>query len=478
MLKEMRKIIFTITVAMGIFLQAPAQKTTIVDGVAVDGLKTGRNGDLMVVDMDIDMSGLDVDANRAVLLTPRITNGTDSIELPSVGIYGRRRFYFYVRNGESMLSGSDETVYRAKSRPDTMSYRCIVPYGKWMNNSTLALHRSDWGCCNSIVAEQDGILGHHRESFFPDLVYVKPEADKVKTRSLEGSAFVDFPVDKTVIYPEYRRNTTELAKIQATIDSVRKDADVTITQVWLKGYASPESPYRHNTDLARGRTEAIKRYIQQLYKFDNNVITTDYEPENWQGLRRYVELSNIDHREEILTLIDSDMEPDAKEAKIKRLYPADYKFLLQNCYPALRRTDYRIAYDIRSYSDIEEIRRIMQTKPQNLSLNEFYIVAQELEPGTDEFAEVFETAVRMYPEDTIANLNAANASMRRNDMVGADRYIRKAGNSPEALYARGAIAIRREDYETARIYLKQASMAGLKQAAVTLEELDKGRRRE
>lgn len=474
----MRKIIFTMAVAMGIFLQAPAQKTTIVDGVAVDGLKTGRNGGLMVVDMDIDMSGLDVDANRAVLLTPRITNGTDSVELPSVGIYGRRRFYFYVRNGESMLSGSDETVYRAKSRPDTMSYRCIVPYHKWMNNSTLALHRSDWGCCNSIVAEQDGILGHHREAFFPELVYVRPEADKVKTRSLEGSAFVDFPVDKTVIYPEYRRNTTELAKIQATIDSVRTDADVTITQVWLKGYASPESPYSHNTDLARGRTEAIKRYIQQLYKFDSNVIATDYEPENWQGLRRYVELSNIDHRGEILELIDSDMEPDAKEAKIKRLYPADYKFLLQNCYPALRRTDYRIAYDIRSYSDIDEIRRIMQTKPQNLSLNEFYVVAQELEPGTDEFAEVFETAVRMYPEDAIANLNAANAAMRRNDMAGAERYISKAGNSPEALYARGAIAIRREDYETARIYLKQASMAGLKQAAITLEELDKGRRRE
>lgn len=478
MLREMRKIIFTMAVAMGIVLQVPAQKTTIVDGVAVDGLKTGRNGNLMVVDMDIDMSGLDVDANRAVLLTPRITNGTDSVELPSVGIYGRRRFYFYVRNGESMLSGSEETVYRAKSRPDTMSYRCIVPYHKWMNNSTLALHRSDWGCCNSIVAEQDGILGHHREAFFPELVYVRPEADKVKTRSLEGSAFVDFPVDKTVIYPEYRRNTTELAKIQATIDSVRTDADVTITQVWLKGYASPESPYSHNTDLARGRTEAIKRYIQQLYKFDSNVIATDYEPENWQGLRRYVELSNIDHRNEILALIDSDMEPDAKEAKIKRMYPADYKFLLQNCYPALRRTDYRIAYDIRSYSDIDEIRRIMQTKPQNLSLNEFYIVAQELEPGTDEFAEVFETAVRMYPEDTIANLNAANAAMRRNDMAGAERYISKAGNSPEALYARGAIAIRREDYETARAYLKQASMAGLKQADVTLEELDNGRRRE
>lgn len=114
-------------------------------------------------------------------------------------------------------------------------------------------------------------------------------------------------------------------------------------------------------------------------------------------------------------MIDSDMEPDAKEAKIKRAYPEEYRFMLQNFYPALRHTDYRIDYNIRTFSTAEEIERIMAEQPQKLSQNEFYLVAEKYEPGTDEFTEVFETAVRMFPNDTVANLNAANAAIRRDD---------------------------------------------------------------
>lgn len=462
---------------MGTVAQAQTAVQIVVDGVSVNDLKIERNGGYMAVDMTLCLKDLDVDGNRAVLLTPRLVNGGDSLDLPSVGIYGRRRYYFYVRNGESMLSGKDEKSFKASEKPDDIAYHNIVSYADWMNGATLSLHRSDYGCCHTLLAEQDGELGHHREAFFPTLVYAQPAAEAVKHRSLEGSAFIDFPVDKTVIYPDYRRNTAELGKIQATIDSVRGDRDVTITQVWLKGYASPESPYAHNKELAVGRTEALKKYIQQLYKFKDGVISTDHEPEDWAGLRRYVEQTNLDHRTEILALIDSDMDPDAKEAKIKRAYPEEYRFLLQNCYPALRHTDYRIAYDIRSYSDVKEITRILRERPQNLSLNEFYLVAQQYEPGTDEFTDVFETAVRMYPSDENANLNAANAAMRRGDLDGAERYLGKAGNTPEAVYARGALAIRREDYDAARRYLNEAKALGMEQAAATLDELDHGRRK-
>lgn len=473
----MKKIGYMIIALLGMCTMAEAQtgRQTIVDGVSVGDLKMERNGEYMVVDMTLDLKGLDVDGNRAVLLTPRLVNGNDSLDLQSVGIYGRRRYYFYVRNGESMLA-EDERSFKASEKPDDIAYHYIAPYADWMNGAKLSLHRSDYGCCNTLLAEQEGVLGRHVEAFFPELVYVRPQAETVKSRSLEGSAFIDFPVDKTVIYPDYRRNTAELGKIQATIDSVRNDRDVTITQVWLKGYASPESPYAHNTELAIGRTEALKKYIQQLYKFEEGIIATDYEPEDWAGLRRYVEQTNLDHRTEILALIDSDMEPDAKEAKIKRSYPEEYRFLLQNCYPALRHTDYRIAYVIRSYSDVEEIKRLMWTQPQKLSLNEFYLAAQEYEPGTDEFTEVFETAVRMFPDDTVANLNAANAAMRRGDNAGAARYLERAGDSPEAIYARGSLAVRTKDYETARKYLNEAKALGLEQAAVTLEELEGGRR--
>ena len=471
----MKRTIFILAILLGIgnMLKTMAQSTRdITPGVSIENFNMNREGKYLTVEINLDLNKLNVDANRAVLLTPRLVNGTDSLDLPSVGIYGRRRYYYYVRNGIGSISGENETVYRAAGKPDSVAYNNLAEYEDWMDGATLKFHRSDWGCCHEILAEYEGIVGRHREAFFPELVFVQPKAEVMKSRSLSGSAYIDFPVDQTVIYPDYRRNTVELGKIQATIDSVRNDKDITITSVWLKGFASPESPYKHNTDLAIGRTAALKKHIGQLYHFADNIIQTDYEPEDWAGLRRYVEQSNIDHRTEILVMIDSDMEPDAKEAKIKRTYPEEYRFMLQNFYPALRHTDYRIDYNIRTFSEADEIRRIMAEQPQKLSLNEFYLVAGKYEPGTDEFTEVFNTAVRMFPNDEIANLNAANAAIRRDDFGTARRYLDKAGDSAEAVYARGALAVREGYIDTARRYLSKAKEMGLEKAALTLEELD------
>ena len=471
----MKRTIFILATLLGMtgMSEAVAQTTmSIIPGVSVENFNMNRNGKYLTVTMDIDLSELDVNSNRAVLLTPRLVNGTDSIDLPSIGIYGHRRYYYYIRNGISTISGETEKSFKASNKPEQLEYDNHIPYENWMDGATLKFHRSDWGCCQEILAEYDGLLGRPREAFFPELVFVQPKAEVMKSRSLSGSAYIDFPVDQTVIYPDYRRNTVELGKIQATIDSVRNDKDITITSVWLKGFASPESPYKHNTDLAIGRTAALKKHIGQLYHFAASIIQTDYEPEDWAGLRRFVEQSNIDHRTEILAMIDSDMKPDAKEAKIKRTYPNEYRFMLQNFYPALRHTDYRIDYNIRTFSEADEIRRIMAEQPQKLSLNEFYLVAGKYEPGTDEFTDVFETAVRMFPNDEIANLNAANAAIRRDDFAMARRYLAKAGDSTEAVYARGALAVREKDYATARRYLSKAKEMGLEKAALTLKELD------
>lgn len=450
---------------------APAGRD-IIPGVSVDSFSMNREGKYLAVDMDLNLDRLKVGSNRAVLLTPRLVHGADSLDLPSIGIYGRRRYYYYVRNGVGTITGQDETAFQANDKPTQIDYSNLAEYQDWMEGAALKFYRSDWGCCHKLIAQYEGTLGRLRQAFFPELIFVQPKAELRKARSLSGSAFIDFPVDQTVIYPDYRRNTVELAKIQATIDSVRNDVDVTIDSVSLKGFASPESPYKHNTDLAIGRTAALKKHIQQLYHFEPSTIKTAYEPEDWDGLRRFVENSNIDHRAEILALINSDMEPDAKEAKIKKLYPAEYRFMLQNFYPALRHTDYRIDYVIRSFNNVDEIKRIMASQPQKLSQNEFYLVAQEYEPSSDEFTNVFETAIHLFPNDTVANLNAANAAMRQGNYDRARQYLLKAGDSAEAVYARGALAIREKRYDDARSYMKQAAAMGLKQASVTLNELE------
>ena len=432
-----------------------------IDGVRVESLRMERNGGYMEVTMSVVTDGMQVDANRAVLLTPSIAQGADSLALPSIGVYGRTRYYQYSRGDEGMLSGPDETVYRASALPDTVAYRAMVAYEPWMSASRLRLTRRDFGCCRTLLAEQSAVLGGY---WLPALAYVRPTASGEKEFSLSGSAFVDFPVDQTVIYPDYRRNTAELGKIAATIDSVRSDRDVTIRAVCLKGYASPEGSYAHNTYLARERTAALKRHIGRLYDFDDETIRTDYEPEDWEGLRRYVVNSNLEHRAEILACIDSGMEPDDKDHHLRTSYPEDYRFLLQHCYPALRHTDYRIEYTVRRYSDVEEIKRILRTKPQKLSLDEFYLAAQSYEPGSEEFSEVFETAVRMYPDDETANLNAANTALQRRDTVAAARYLDKAGGTPEAVYARGVLAYLAGRRAEARRLWQAAREAGLGQA--------------
>lgn len=207
-----------ISAIFALSLSAPAQSAietrSIPVGVKVSSASLQRHGDFMNVDMSLDLSKLHVESNRAVLLTPSIVNGTDTLRLPAIGIYGRVRYYQYQRNNPGMISGLDETVIRSSEKPDSLHYTQILPYADWMNGSSVYLNRSDFGCCRKLLASTpfDGPYGYYGY-FSPKWVYLRPQGNGEKHRELSGSAFIDFPVDQTVIYPEYRRNTTELATI-------------------------------------------------------------------------------------------------------------------------------------------------------------------------------------------------------------------------------------------------------------------------
>lgn len=428
-----------------------------VCGMGVTDATMKRNEDLMTVDLNFDSGNFDLNSNRVAIFAPVIVNGTDTLLLQPIGFYSRTRWIQYLRYGEKPLGGEGETSIRWSERPATMDYSQTIPYAEWMNGSRLYLKRCDYGCCSTLIDEQMEPLPAGYRMYSPVFHYVTPAAETIKARELVGRAYIDFPVNMTALYPDYRKNPTELAKIIATIDSVRNDKDVTVKRITIKGWASPESPWENNTRLAKGRTATLKQYVQNLYHFPDGFIETDYYPEDWIGLREFVETSGLEHKAEILALIDDEtIEPDPKELLIKTRYPEEYKFLLQTVYPGLRHSDYTIEYTIRQFADVNEIREIMATAPQKLSLNEMYRLAQTYEAGSDEYNEVFETAVRMYPNDEVANLNAANSAMNRKDFPSAERYLSKAGKSTEATYARGVLAAMKGDYAAAMQQFSQA----------------------
>lgn len=456
---------------IGMVSAADAQR---ISDIAVSGLRIIKDGGNMNVDMIMDLSKLDVKNNRSVHLVPVLKNGADSLELSPVGIYSRGRYVNYLRRGESVFENLGEKVYKEGEQPNTITYATTVPYEPWMDGSEVVMYRKTCGCCQDILGEESASLGGFEIPVFdPALIYIMPEAEMMKQRELSGSAYIDFVVSRTDINPEYRNNKEELSKITATIDSIKNDSDIKVKNIFLKGFASPESLYDNNERLAKGRTESLKEYVRNLYSFAEEMIKTDYEPENWGDLKTFIEASDMSNKAEILAVLKENVDPDKKEWKIKTTWPKDYKYLLDNCYPALRKTDYRIEYTIKDFTDIDQIVEVFRKSPNKLSLNELYIASTAFEPGSEDYDAVFETAVKMYPSDPVANLNAANVALAEGKYKDARKYLEKAGDSAEADYARGLYSMAVGDYDKAEAILKEARSNGITEAAQMLEQCAK-----
>ena len=94
-----------------------------------------------------------------------------------------------------------------------------------------------------------------------------------------------------------------------------------------------------------------------------------------------------------------------------------------------------------------------------------------MKPGTDAYNQVFDIAVRMFPDDPIANLNAANSALQRGDRISAARFLKKAGNSNEARYTQALLSAMNKDYDSAIAILKTLQNS-LPQAADALKQLE------
>lgn len=405
-----------------------------------------RVDSFLVVDMTLDLTPLVVKSSRSVEVTPLLTGGEYRDTLPTLLVNGRSRDLLY-RRLPAKKRDADYVVRRMGQKPQTVEYNARIPFRPWMELSELTLVTDLCGCGWRVLQQEQqpvAQLDFRKPEPMPEppLEYLAPMAEAVKSRSLEGSAFLDFPVNRTEIHPDYRNNPRELAKIQASIDSVRGNRYATITAVGIKGYASPEGSYANNARLADGRAKALLGYIRQLYDFGNAELSVASEPEDWAGLERLVLASDLKEREAILAIIRDPKitNPDARDWKLKTLAGGvPYRHLLAEFYPALRHSDYTVRYTIRNFT-LEEAKELLYTDPRQLSLDEMYRVAQTYEVGSAEFNEVFEIAVRMYPDDPVSNLNAANTALHRKDLEAARSYLSKAVEGPQKRMAEEALA--------------------------------------
>ncbi|MDE6146266.1 MAG: hypothetical protein K2F96_08305, partial [Muribaculaceae bacterium] len=151
--------------------------------------------------------------------------------------------------------------------------------------------------------------------------------------------------------------------------------------------------------------------------------------------------------------------------------PEAYQRLLQEIYPTLRHTDYRIEYTVRSFTSPEEVFAVIEKNPSKLTASEFFLAAKTLDPEDPRYAEILTMAAYYDPKNEAANLNAASIAIKRGDYAAADSFLKHAGQSPAAVYTRGLLAMALKDYTRAEFFLNKAKEAGYDKAESLLEQI-------
>lgn len=428
-----------------------------------------------VVSWQMVMDSLRVRANQTLVFTPVVEDAAGHTQvMRSLIVNGRKQHYVYLRNGGNHNYPDAIEVWRHNGTEQTYAYREAIALEPWMNNATVRINTDTCGCGNLMghnVGQTIEVNPHWERKC--QVAYVQPtvEGDD-PVLSLQGRAYLDFPVNRTELHPDYHNNAAELHKIMATIDTVRNNSKVNITSISIHGYASPEGPWDNNVRLAKGRAATLTDYVKRQYNFPASVYHVQSTPEDWAGLDSFIVHSNMPEREALLRIVRSDLEPDARDRKLKTDYPEAYSTLLNACYPYLRHSDYEVQYKIRPMSD-QEAAQLINTEPRLLSLTKMYRIARLYAEGSDEYNKVMTTAANVYPTDPMANLNAANTALRQGDVLLAKEYLKRVDNNlPQALNLRGIIALTEGHYEVARELFTTAAQQGCTEAKSNLKLME------
>ncbi len=362
---------FIITVALAaVSLNAPAQN--INGGIEASKVTMTRTGDIVMLEMVLDIRKDAVTKCQSIAIAPALSNGAEHKVFQYVLVNGRNKRQIFDRkekfnNVELVKSPPLEVVnIDKKNRGKKINYAATVPYEPWMDNASLDMELTLSSCANELqlyTMELSAVSVVATEAIATNTAPVveATEPPKIKTavvtaiipdnrtvKQVSGCAYLDFEPGSSVIVPFYKRNSQELAKVHETLDKLKNDPNAEITGLSIIGYASPEGRYSTNETLAYDRARAFARYIQNKYGFPVQYSNVSAVAEDWETLRRIAVNSDVPNLNTVLSIIDSNDAPDAKESKLRRLDGGRaWEIMINEMFPRLRRVEYKVDYKVK-----------------------------------------------------------------------------------------------------------------------------------
>ena len=478
----MKRMLYVTGLLLCTSLGGYAQEGNLID-VKVVNEEVKKQGSEVSLRMTLDLTGLRVGNQKSVCLHPAVVSadGTHEAVLAPVVVDGKTRSRVHRREkaltGASPATDNAYTVLRS-GRESRVEYIAKLAYEPWMVDSRLVLRERMTGCLDCTAAtEESTVKAPFIKLFTPRYVtpFVTPEREAVKVRNEVRVARLQFRQGKSDVDPRYKDNRAELETVTGSINVVKTNPDLTITGIYITGYASPEGSVAFNQKLSESRANALAEYARKDTHMDASLWHVAGMGEDWEGLRREVEkhpqLLDID---KVLRLIDEcEGDKDACEKRIRESVSPDvYTRLLNQMYGPLRRNDYKIEYSVRSFN-LEEAKKQIKTRPDLLSVEEIYTVAESYGKGTADYEEALRIAAATYPKNAAAVVNAACLKMEGRDVQGAIAMLEasEVKEDGRGLNALGVAYAKQKQYDRAKAVLEQAVQAGSWEARTNLEQV-------
>ena len=482
-MKKVRLYIISAVVMM-LATSALMAQSLYQDQVKATSTTVTKQDGVTTLTMNIVLDDLKIDKNHLLVITPVISanDGRESTHLRPMVIKGSRRNIMLNRpfewKGKPTFDTNEQYMpVRKNNTPQTIAYTETLQQSDWHKNARLWLETEVMGCAEcDLGGGEIPLLGRiFAEVYKPTYAvsFVTPEAEPVKQRSETYSANFTYRVGRYELLPNFGDNASELEKVDKVIREVQADKDLTFTNVEINGYASPEGSYSSNMTLSKNRANTFSDYLVKKYGLNSDQFSVKWHGEDWDGLSKAVQASQLDKRDDILSIINTEPNHDARDAKLIAIdNRRTYNTLLNDYYPPLRRNDYTVGFIARAF-DVEEAKQLVKTRPNLLSLNEMFLVAQTYEKGSDNYKEVFDVASRLYPADPVSNINAAAVALEGGDVDGAHKRLEKLKDTPAAWNNFAIVLANKGEYEEALKLFLRAGAQGDNVAAENAKELQK-----
>lgn len=458
--------------------------------IQIQGQEFAEKDGNVYVKFLVQIASKDIDSKASIRLTPEILSLNNKEVLPSILIQGKARKKLNdrwlklanERDRNTFVKPQNEYTVSGKGE-ESIAYEMVVPYETWMDASNLVIHQEVVGCAQKTNLHNyklyTDLLTGPREPYIPELnlSYATPEKEKIKKRDFSGQAYLDFPVGQSIILADFRNNPAELAKINEDIHKVKNNSDLQLVGMKITGYASPEGSYAGNEKLSIRRTEALKKYLENIFNFSENLLTTNSVAEDWVGFRDALVKSDVTYKDEILAIIDSRDAYDKKEQRLKTLAGGvPYQKVLKDIFPSLRRVEYQVNYTVRDYN-VEESKLIYGKEVKNLSELELFNLARTYTKGGKEYMHIMtEIIPQNFPQSPTANQNAFAALLENGDLDKAKTFLDKLPSDDMInLNNKGTYYLKAGDLDQAETLFKQAQQKGSKEATLNLKEVNKKR---